>query len=843
MTTQALHFSRALDEGYHLEYITFIKENSRLPIDYEERAQVTRADFPPLYQLLVVALSVGVELKPQPDFKFFHDSFRYRAIDVQSDQPWTLDTEDLSPPHFGRFFVWQIGRWLSVGLSLITLVLLFLTLQEIPLGWRPLTSLFGAALLAFIPRYLILSAALNDDSLLAVLAAFYFLMLVKLIKAPHRWGPLLGLALALGLSATVKYSLVLLPLEIGVVFALLAYRWRLGWRWVVGRFAAVGLVALLVSSWWFGWNIWHFNTVAQDGLITGVTRSLFGGGYNATLNQLGEALTGETFETAATPQTTQDAPLSRWATVTFTSLWGYSIGGQTPLAGPAYAFIGVLLTAAGVGLVRLWRTQAESRPWILLALFHLALLVVIPLVRFETSGRIGQTAQGRHILVPAATVIVALLVWGVAALLPRRRLGLGLGIILAAFIVWSGLHLSHLMQPGTPPLPLRTLAQAAAWLPQPVNARFGENIELVSYDLEPQPAQGRLSLSLGWRSLGYVNESYLLDVQVVDNAGAILSQWVGYHGQGRLPTLTWDPGDSVFDRLLLPLPNLPAGRYQVQVQLRGANDQPLPVKNADQLTLTTFTLTSPAVLKTEGPAMVWPPSAGATTSFRYPGTIMLVVENSDLPVQLVDPAGNHRQPARNVNGIVNFVIGPRWPTGHYQLRLDGQPVELSVAVENWWPRTFTVPDEIETTLSANFANQIYLLGYSLPQKQVQPGQAFPVTLYWQAPSEKAPQANFIQFNNLLDSSGVQRGGYDRLPLEYYSTLLWEPGEIVVDGYAVPVDAEAPPGQYYLNVGYYLTVGESAVNLPLVVEGQMSEVTSVTIGPVEVVEPVEVSNER
>jgi hypothetical protein len=52
-----------------------------------------------------------------------------------------------------------------------------------------------------------------------------------------------------------------------------------------------------------------------------------------------------------------------------------------------------------------------------------------------------------------------------------------------------------------------------------------------------------------------------------------------------------------------------------------------------------------------------------------------------------------------------------------------------------------------------------------------------------------------------------------------------------------VDADAPPGTYYLDVGYYLTVGESPVNLPLVVNGQMlTGTTSVTIGPIEVVGP-------
>jgi hypothetical protein len=112
----------------------------------------------------------------------------------------------------------------------------------------------------------------------------------------------------------------------------------------------------------------------------------------------------------------------------------------------------------------------------------------------------------------------------------------------------------------------------------------------------------------------------------------------------------------------------------------------------------------------------------------------------------------------------------------------------------------------------------------------------PVTLYWQALPSKSPQAHFIQFNHLLDHAGKPWGGYDRLPLEYYSTLLWAPGEIVVDGYTIPVQVDAPPGEYYLNVGYYLTVGESAVSLPLVVDGQRTETSSAVIGPITVIAP-------
>jgi hypothetical protein len=230
--------------------------------------------------------------------------------------------------------------------------------------------------------------------------------------------------------------------------------------------------------------------------------------------------------------------------------------------------------------------------------------------------------------------------------------------------------------------------------------------------------------------------------------------------------------------------------------------------------------------------------------YRYPATISLVVsddlDSAGQSVQLVDPYDRTWPADRAAANIFAFVVGPRWQSGDYRLQItstEGQKFvsEPLLSVENWWERQFDVP-EIEVPLEANFADQLYLLGYNLPQEQVKAGEAFPITLYWQARPDRSPQANFIQFNHLLDSTGTLRGGYDRRPLEYYSTLLWAPGEIVVDGYAVPVDADAPAGEYYLNVGYYLTVGESAVNLPLVVDGTMTDVTSVTIGPIEVETP-------
>jgi hypothetical protein len=145
-------------------------------------------------------------------------------------------------------------------------------------------------------------------------------------------------------------------------------------------------------------------------------------------------------------------------------------------------------------------------------------------------------------------------------------------------------------------------------------------------------------------------------------------------------------------------------------------------------------------------------------------------------------------------------------------------------------RQFAIPS-ITQPVDANFAGYVSLLGYDLPQAQVQPGDVLPVTLYWQA--RRTIGANLIIFNTLIGPDGQQWGGQERLAQDVYSTFFWAADEVVTDAYAIPVDPDAPPGNYYLLLGLYLPVGESSVSLPLVQNGEMSEATHITIGPVEV----------
>ena len=37
---------------------------------------------------------------------------------------------------------------------------------------------------------------------------------------------------------------------------------------------------------------------------------------------------------------------------------------------------------------------------------------------------------------------------------------------------------------------------------------------------------------------------------------------------------------------------------------------------------------------------------------------------------------------------------------------------------------------------------------------------------------------------------------------FYPTTVWDPGEIVIDTYEIPITDDAPPGEYQFEVGFY-----------------------------------------
>jgi 4-amino-4-deoxy-L-arabinose transferase-like glycosyltransferase len=110
------------------------------------------------------------------------------------------------------------------------------------------------------------------------------------------------------------------------------------------------------------------------------------------------------------------------------------------------------------------------------------------------------------------------------------------------------------------------------------------------------------------------------------------------------------------------------------------------------------------------------------------------------------------------------------------------------------------------SLEVNLGDKVRLLGYDLTAESYEPGQVIGLTLYWQALA--AIEEDYTVFTHLLGpynplANGPAWGGHDSRPGGgTYPTTVWEAGEIVIDEYRIPIQADAPPGEYQLEVGMY-----------------------------------------
>jgi 4-amino-4-deoxy-L-arabinose transferase-like glycosyltransferase len=116
-------------------------------------------------------------------------------------------------------------------------------------------------------------------------------------------------------------------------------------------------------------------------------------------------------------------------------------------------------------------------------------------------------------------------------------------------------------------------------------------------------------------------------------------------------------------------------------------------------------------------------------------------------------------------------------------------------------------------LSADFGQQIHLLGYDLPTTKLKPGEFVHGDLYWQANS--VPPKDYTVFVQIVSSSGLI-AQYDAQPWKgRFPTSQWERGDTVIDAFEIAIPSTVQKGQYALIAGLYDPISGERV----VVNGQ------------------------
>ncbi len=400
----------------------------------------------------------------------------------------------------------------------------------------------------------------------------------------------------------------------------------------------------------------------------------------------------------------------------------------------------------------------------------------------------------------------------------------------------------------------------------------GQALTLVRVAIMPDEtiaAGDLLPLQLTWQTDTQLAHEYQLSLRLSNGRGDIFAQsdWPPLAAAGS--TSTWSPHQPITDRRSLWLPpDIPPGHYVLQFvvydpstgQMLGrpalitnipvgpaktvVPPEALAIPNRTQQSLGDLTVVGYALPEKIQPGqemwlwLYWQVQPAAASKLAG-GSLRLSLSSQGETVttdfRLVDPVGPLAswQPGQVRRAVYHLPTSPRLSgeTGQVKLALisaDGQvEAETSLAQIALASRSrqFELPPIAYTTeITLGQPTVIKLIGYDLPATPVKPGQALPVTLYWQAEAEMG--VNYTVFVQLLNSTGQVVAQVDLPPQGGAApTTTWLPGEILTDPYSLALP-NLPPGGYRLITGlYHAATGE---RLPATSGGDFVELGQVTV---------------
>ena len=148
-------------------------------------------------------------------------------------------------------------------------------------------------------------------------------------------------------------------------------------------------------------------------------------------------------------------------------------------------------------------------------------------------------------------------------------------------------------------------------------------------------------------------------------------------------------------------------------------------------------------------------------------------------------------------------------------------------------RSFALPEGISHRTDVTFGERIHLRGYDVVTTETVPGGTLSLTLYWRADDVLGgPDRDYTLFVHLLGPDGLPHGQVDRIPGNGEApTTSWAAGQVIAERIDLPVDVDAPVGQYEIAVGFYdASYGD---RLPVISEAGEPLVDDRAILPLEI----------
>lgn len=522
----------APDEPQHFMFVKHLADGKGLPVQGEaaNSTWAQEGSQPPLYYLAGALLISGIDTDDVDTLLWVNPHANMGVPLKPGNKNIYIHTAHEAFPYRGAVLAVHLLRLFSALLGAGTILGVWATMR---LAWpdRPWLAWGAAALTAFMPQFLFITAAVNNDNLVMCLSTWTIYLLMRFWVQPITWRTGLALGALLGAASLAKLSgLGLFPLA-ALALGIVAWRDET-WRRVAGMGLVALVVAILVGGWWYARN-W----------------ALYGDptGLNAMLDVFGR----RTVTPASLIGEAEGLRISYWA------IFGWFNILSAPIL---YKVLDALTLLAMVGIgAWLWRTRqsllrSATGYWALLSIAW-CLVILAALVRWTgmTSG-----TQGR-LLFPAIGAISGIFVIGLSAWWPRARQRDGDRLV--SLMLGGGFFLWALFSPFLTIAPAYARPPITSAIPpsaQPVNITYGDALQLLAYELSQRSASPgeQVSVKTYWRALKPLMADYSIYVHLFgreepEGEPQRLAQLDTYPGNGTYPTSLWQPGEIVVDRYTL----------------------------------------------------------------------------------------------------------------------------------------------------------------------------------------------------------------------------------------------------------------------------------------------------
>jgi len=520
------------DEYTHYEYVRFVAENRSLPPLFVSTLEWEQGQLhqPPLYYTLCALLAGGLD---SPHWQDAYPRNPYAALGLPESPGNKNAVLRAASPTLESARTTTAVRMLrafSLVCSAITVWLAHQTALTVFPG-RPCLALATAALVAFNPQFLFISASVNNDVLVTALASAVLLLAVRVARTGgHAYGTPLAMGALAGLAALSKIS-GLASLALVPCAYLLHYvadgtqrRERL-WPEAIRPTLLASGTAALVAGWWFLRNAIVYNDV------------------------LGMAQYTRTFAVHTEPLSLVESLIVMYEAIP--SYWGV-FGWMNVLApAPYYEVVTALTIVAALGLSlrvsRAWRRRPRLddpavRAGAVAAIWATVMLGLI----LRWTQTIART-QGR-LLFPAAGVLALAMAMGITGWLPRRGRQPALLVLCALLLVAAAAMPWLVIAPAYAAPPRVAVEALPADLPR-LNIRFDDEIMLLGAQIlteEAQPDED-VWVRLYWLTETPLTTSFTVALQLVGASGERLGGVDTLPAMGRYPTTAWSPGEVLVD--------------------------------------------------------------------------------------------------------------------------------------------------------------------------------------------------------------------------------------------------------------------------------------------------------